>query len=120
MVVVVTGSRGGGGSGGGGSGGGGSGGGGDDGEAPAGEESDGGGDAASGDDNPCEGCGLDDDGKNAMFCDGCDRCFHIYCLPRPIFTVPDGDWYCHDCSAKQAITAGWPSPNASTGTAQST
>ena len=33
-----------------------------------------------------------------LLCDGCDHGYHTYCLRPPLQCVPEGDWYCHDCS----------------------
>ena len=33
-----------------------------------------------------------------LLCDGCDHGYHTYCLRPPLLSVPEGDWFCHDCS----------------------
>ena len=33
-----------------------------------------------------------------LLCDGCDHGYHTYCLKPPLQCVPEGDWFCHDCS----------------------
>ena len=33
-----------------------------------------------------------------LLCDNCDDGWHMYCLPAPLSTVPDGDWFCEECS----------------------
>jgi hypothetical protein len=38
-------------------------------------------------DQKCESCGCGDDAGRIMLCDGCDKCYHIYCLPRPLLEV---------------------------------
>ena len=40
------------------------------------------------DNQKCESCGCGDDAGKIMLCDGCDKCYHIYCLPRPLLEVP--------------------------------
>ena len=32
-------------------------------------------------------------------CDNCDCGWHMYCLPVALQAVPEGDWYCPDCTA---------------------
>ena len=33
-----------------------------------------------------------------LLCDGCDHGYHTYCLKPPLQCVPEGDWFCRDCS----------------------
>lgn len=33
-----------------------------------------------------------------LLCDGCDHGYHTYCLKPPLSHVPEGDWFCHNCS----------------------
>ena len=33
-----------------------------------------------------------------LLCDGCDHGYHTYCLKPPLQLVPEGDWFCRDCS----------------------
>jgi len=35
---------------------------------------------------------------NLMICDGCEMSFHKECLDPPLKEVPDGDWFCPECS----------------------
>ena len=53
-------------------------------------------------DLPCEVCESPQDAENMLLCDGCDRGFHLRCLPQPLTSVPAGDWYCPRC-AEQSI-----------------
>nr|XP_057912410.1 zinc finger protein DPF3 isoform X3 [Doryrhamphus excisus] len=32
-----------------------------------------------------------------LFCDDCDRGYHMYCLKPPMTQPPDGSWSCHVC-----------------------
>ena len=50
-------------------------------------------------------CGLADESKVALLCDGCDGAFHLKCLKRK--TVPKGDWFCDGCkqARKEAAAA---------------
>lgn len=50
----------------------------------------------------CEVCRGDEDASNMLLCDSCDKGYHIFCLPRPMLEVPDGDWFCQKCSNKAA------------------
>ncbi len=34
-----------------------------------------------------------------MFCDGCDRGWHLYCLSPPLAKPPKGQWQCPTCEA---------------------
>ena len=33
-----------------------------------------------------------------MLCDGCDEAYHTYCLTPHLTNIPDGDWFCVQCS----------------------
>lgn len=48
-------------------------------------------------DTNCEVCQSPDDEAHLLLCDHCDRGFHTYCLPQPLSSIPDGDWFCPDC-----------------------
>ncbi|KAJ6667249.1 hypothetical protein lerEdw1_017227 [Lerista edwardsae] len=32
-----------------------------------------------------------------LFCDDCDRGYHMYCLNPPVSEPPEGSWSCHLC-----------------------
>ena len=32
-----------------------------------------------------------------LFCDNCDRGFHLYCLDPPLKEAPTGTWLCRHC-----------------------
>ncbi|KAL1246887.1 hypothetical protein QQF64_034723, partial [Cirrhinus molitorella] len=34
-----------------------------------------------------------------LFCDDCDRGYHMYCLSPPMSDPPEGSWSCHLCLA---------------------
>jgi origin recognition complex subunit 4 len=47
----------------------------------------------------------DDDAKpvnDIVFCELCDRCYHQNCHPG-LETIPDDDWYCHQCTPLAAL-----------------
>ena len=53
-------------------------------------------------DEQCLRCGSTDDGgeedsRRMLLCDTCDAGWHMYCLPVPLTSVPEGDWHCPDC-----------------------
>lgn len=43
------------------------------------------------DEDPCMACGGMDNPKKALLCDGCDGCYHMYCLNPPLKRAPRGD-----------------------------
>ncbi|CAO1630957.1 unnamed protein product [Parajaminaea phylloscopi] len=45
----------------------------------------------------CEVCGEKGDDAAIMFCDRCDRGWHLYCLDPPLAEPPRGQWYCPTC-----------------------
>ncbi|KAK7466915.1 hypothetical protein VKT23_003979 [Stygiomarasmius scandens] len=36
-----------------------------------------------------------------VYCDGCPRAFHLWCVDPPIETVDEGKWYCHSCTVSK-------------------
>ena len=48
----------------------------------------------------CSACGKDDDDENMLVCDGCDGLYHMYCLDPPLSAVPEGDWFCPECTER--------------------
>ena len=53
--------------------------------------------------NICSSCFMRTDGEHderepILLCDGCDREYHLRCLQPRYSCVPDGDFYCWDCS----------------------
>ena len=60
-------------------------------------------------DVPCARCALRDDseGNAILLCDGdgCKAAYHQYCLPRPLLSVPDGEWLCPACEAAPKPTS---------------
>eukprot|EP00899_Mesostigma_viride_P024744 jgi/Mesvir1/5454/Mv15510-RA.1 len=48
----------------------------------------------------CSGC---DAASLLLLCDGpgCPRAAHTFCLNPPLQEVPEGDWFCHRCSAPE-------------------
>lgn len=46
----------------------------------------------------CEFCGCDDREETLLICDQCGNSFHFdTCLPQPLRSIPEGDWFCSDC-----------------------
>ncbi|PSC70702.1 Bromodomain adjacent to zinc finger domain 2A [Micractinium conductrix] len=53
----------------------------------------------------CHLCGQSDEGDVLLLCDSCDNACHLSCCNPPLKRVPKGDWFCVECSAKQAAEA---------------
>ncbi|XP_028446630.1 bromodomain adjacent to zinc finger domain protein 2B isoform X6 [Perca flavescens] len=49
----------------------------------------------------CQLCQKGDNEELLLLCDGCDKGCHTYCQKPKITTVPDGDWFCPTCVAKE-------------------
>ncbi|BFZ03245.1 hypothetical protein BsWGS_06285 [Bradybaena similaris] len=45
----------------------------------------------------CGLCGTSDNDEQLLFCDDCDRGYHMYCLNPPLSEPPEGSWSCHLC-----------------------
>ncbi|XP_037077347.1 zinc finger protein ubi-d4-like [Pollicipes pollicipes] len=45
----------------------------------------------------CSLCGTSDNDDQLLFCDDCDRGYHMYCLSPPLTAPPEGSWSCHLC-----------------------
>nr|CAD7262562.1 unnamed protein product [Timema shepardi] len=45
----------------------------------------------------CSICGTSDNDDQLLFCDDCDRGYHMYCLSPPLPTPPEGSWSCRLC-----------------------
>ena len=54
------------------------------------------------DNMPCEICRKNDqdDDENFVLCDQCNLGFHIFCLTPPLKKVPEGNWFCANCTIK--------------------
>lgn len=48
----------------------------------------------------CKECGRGDMESELLICEGCDACYHIFCLDPPLRSIPTGDWKCPDCVSK--------------------
>jgi CXXC zinc finger domain len=57
----------------------------------------------------CGVCGMDEESKNdtIVLCDGpgCGQEFHMQCCRPALMTVPEGDFFCFDCSTNGASTS---------------
>uniref|UniRef100_A0A0X3NWK2 Zinc finger protein neuro-d4 n=1 Tax=Schistocephalus solidus TaxID=70667 RepID=A0A0X3NWK2_SCHSO len=55
-------------------------------------------------------CGTSENDEQMLFCDDCDRGYHMYCLTPPLAEPPEGSWSCRLCidhfkgAAASAIT----------------
>ncbi|XP_063046147.1 D4, zinc and double PHD fingers family 2, like isoform X2 [Engraulis encrasicolus] len=47
----------------------------------------------------CNVCGTSENDDQLLFCDDCDRGYHMYCLTPPMSDPPEGSWSCHLCLA---------------------
>ncbi|CAH8832347.1 unnamed protein product [Trichobilharzia szidati] len=63
-------------------------------------------------DTNCEVCQRPDDEAHLLLCDHCDRGYHTYCLPTPLSSIPDGDWFCPDCVRHRVVPPDSTSNNA--------
>ncbi|XP_024250295.1 zinc finger protein ubi-d4 isoform X4 [Oncorhynchus tshawytscha] len=45
----------------------------------------------------CNICGTSENDDQLLFCDDCDRGYHMYCLSPPMAEPPEGSWSCHLC-----------------------
>ncbi|CAF4050184.1 unnamed protein product [Rotaria sp. Silwood2] len=48
----------------------------------------------------CTECGNSENDSELLFCDDCDRGYHMYCCSPPLSKAPDGDWRCKLCCAQ--------------------
>lgn len=56
----------------------------------------------------CHLCGTSDNDDQLLFCDDCDRGYHMYCLNPPMESPPEGSWICNLCETdrKERAAAG--------------
>ncbi|XP_045153102.1 zinc finger protein ubi-d4 [Echinops telfairi] len=45
----------------------------------------------------CNICGTSENDDQLLFCDDCDRGYHMYCLTPAMSEPPEGSWSCHLC-----------------------
>ncbi|KAK4299879.1 hypothetical protein Pmani_027880 [Petrolisthes manimaculis] len=45
----------------------------------------------------CTLCGTSENDDQLLFCDDCDRGYHLYCLTPPLLEPPEGEWSCELC-----------------------
>ncbi|XP_069947862.1 zinc finger protein ubi-d4 B isoform X6 [Cherax quadricarinatus] len=45
----------------------------------------------------CTLCGTSENDDQLLFCDDCDRGYHLYCLHPPLQEPPEGEWSCDLC-----------------------
>ncbi|CAG9863845.1 unnamed protein product [Phyllotreta striolata] len=55
----------------------------------------------------CEVCGLTNQEDRMLLCDNCDAGYHMFCLTPPLDVIPDGAWFCDECSTVQTIHLGF-------------
>ncbi|KAJ3082989.1 PHD finger protein 10, partial [Quaeritorhiza haematococci] len=59
----------------------------------------------------CTICNEAGDEAKMLFCDTCDRGYHMYCLQPPLTKLPEGEWLCSQCAVctscgKRATSSG--------------
>ncbi|ETI27116.1 hypothetical protein G647_09798 [Cladophialophora carrionii CBS 160.54] len=52
-------------------------------------------------DQPCQACGEDDNEDVLMYCDGCQKLWHTYCVG--LQEVPYGHWFCDNCRVQREL-----------------
>ena len=58
-------------------------------------------------DSKCTKCGQNDDRiRDYIACDGCNKEWHFECTEPPISEVPEGTWFCLECSTGEQGMAG--------------
>uniref|UniRef100_H2Z2E7 PHD-type domain-containing protein n=1 Tax=Ciona savignyi TaxID=51511 RepID=H2Z2E7_CIOSA len=45
----------------------------------------------------CSACCLSSDGASILFCDGCDKAYHMSCHEPEVLEKPEGKWLCSSC-----------------------
>ncbi|KEF56688.1 uncharacterized protein A1O9_06877 [Exophiala aquamarina CBS 119918] len=53
------------------------------------------------DEQQCQACGEDDNEDVLMYCDGCQKLWHTYCVD--LQEVPYGAWFCDNCRAAREV-----------------
>ena len=66
------------------------------------DDDDDGDDGGGVDDIVCGVCGSGEDDATLLLCDGCDAGCHLACCDPPLSAMPDGDYFCAECTAAAA------------------
>ena len=45
----------------------------------------------------CEACRLGGNEELLLLCDSCNLGHHTFCLDPPLYSVPEGEWFCPTC-----------------------
>jgi hypothetical protein len=45
-------------------------------------------------------CEICDTGGALIVCDRCNKAYHLYCLAPPLTDIPEGDWFCSECTTR--------------------
>ena len=51
----------------------------------------------------CRECFTLKDHELSVLCNGCNHCYHIYCMKPPLAGLPKGEWFCPSCEEKHKI-----------------
>ncbi|GHJ85544.1 hypothetical protein NliqN6_1946 [Naganishia liquefaciens] len=54
----------------------------------------------------CIVCGKEEKGNNPLECEKCDKPYHLGCLKPSLSAVPEGEWFCPQCT-KEAEDPDW-------------
>mmetsp|Transcript_41130 Transcript_41130/g.80683 ORF Transcript_41130/g.80683 Transcript_41130/m.80683 type:complete len:1690 (-) Transcript_41130:48-5117(-) len=57
-------------------------------------------------DTTCTACGSGSDPHQILLCDRCPKEYHMKCLPQPLLSPPEGDWFCPSCCAETPEESG--------------
>ncbi|PAV74031.1 hypothetical protein WR25_27264 [Diploscapter pachys] len=58
----------------------------------------------------CTICGTSENDDQLLFCDDCDRGYHLYCLKPPLKTAPENEYSCRLCQEEFGAKASAPPP----------
>eukprot|EP00112_Aurelia_sp_Birch-Aquarium-sp1_P004034 Seg1455.5 transcript_id=Seg1455.5/GoldUCD/mRNA.D3Y31 product="Zinc finger protein ubi-d4" protein_id=Seg1455.5/GoldUCD/D3Y31 len=58
----------------------------------------------------CSLCGTSDNDDQLLFCDECDRGYHMYCLTPKMSEPPEGHWCCKLCEERMRAAGEYPPP----------
>ena len=50
----------------------------------------------------CMACHYKHFASQLLICDGCNKEYHTFCISPPLTSIPDGQWFCPQCMAKDS------------------
>ncbi len=51
-------------------------------------------------------CALCNEVGELLCCDVCEKMYHLHCVTPPLLEVPEGEWFCPDCTTKKSMIEG--------------